>query len=563
MFKSGFMDTMNMTVGEKVEDHTYPVPLNARQLNTIIKLTDLPIFDVQTSRFFGRHISNVSIKISSRGRVAGRVDLDLPEEEEYSGWKNDISDNARPWFLGFGIIPYRILRRCGRLFPAICNFNEVKGSFMCICVGVNNTVYPPKNEYFWKTIRNGPFTREHPRSRMFKYDSSVYFFEGNKGYLPSVDGTLNSMLSRFIPDFMALQSARQIRAVREHDKLTNHGYIEETPPRSQDEIKWMKELRTMRIERVRVTGDARYEKNGVGMSSERVHDEDMDDDYVPVSDFYPQEGGGYGNLVKLRIGEKFKARSLAPMETDVESIKTTFNRMFSAALAGSQQPWGDNTQFRKTEQEIIETQQFDMMKAKNELAIYSRLVKEWYLRTHGHKYLCALMGNHMLKRGVKLYPKKVVQLKRLICRAAKLSVRDASLCPLTDEEMFILWNEGNITIDVFFERSSYIVRPDVENLSKFYLAGMISDERFAKINSDLYGVEMSPVSMQKFFRGTVMATGELEPHAKSNLEIRKETKMAELQNKLMRDAHLHKLYASKGINPGKAAERSLNKNGKL
>jgi len=517
--------------------HTYPVGLHKGDVQNINFLLGTPLFEIYTCKFFGRHMKQLAISARSEDDedvpVQRGAAPSLVNESEAQLWQDQITDTARMWLLGFGFVPYRLVRRGSVLVPVVCNMREITSGNSWVFVGLDLTKTPVEYEFYWA----GRYTKkrdmkEHPAQPQFKYDASVFFFRSRVRYLPDDRGVLHSILSKFAHKLERLHGFEMMELMREREKLDHHGFIEVVPPKSSEEVDYLKHLRTIRYEKVRVQDDERFgpieEAEGYQPFVE------VPDGSYGVTTAYDEDHSG--RLTRLGPNEKFRPRAIAKGERDVGDMRSRFERLFAAMLASSQQPWTDQTAHAQTIDEVNERQQFDMMKARDELRLYAALVKEWFVRIHGHEHL----QRARQKRGVALV-RTIAERARgrgpsaRVLRAAHESIRGRrgktkdAMDPLDDEEVDLVLQGNMLVVKVTFERAIYLTRPNVESLIPFYAAGMIDDRKWASMNSDAYGVDMTETSPKRYLGGILMAEGQLPPTDQMMLELEHERRSAELQ----------------------------------
>lgn len=484
---------------------TSPTPLNPMQVHHVLSIISTPTFRILTDQFVGRYMKQLHLELNGS-----------PSKDEMNmslvHWNSQIKNFARPWILGFGIVPYRIIKngRNGLSIPSICSISEIQDSLSNIYVCRNFRSNPPRNEYYWtNTMMPKSYLRRHTEFSDFMYDPKVYFFRV-PGKEPSASGMLYSNLSTFIQNHKEYQIYRRISMEREHLKLYYPGFLEEQVPTAPEQIEMFERIHQLQI-------------GNVGRATDRVIDTMQDPRIGAIeptaSTFYLQEQKRVGlsrnlksfaadqKLIKLEPMEKYRERRLQPMEISMLDMAHKYESTMAAGLGMAKNPWTVQGQRAMSDGEIIITQSFTALASSVEMAYNKKLVTEWYFRIYGHPLWRALLLKDLLNSANK-GPRESNYLMSHVERLTednKRALRHRR--QLTDAELEIILRNSEIEMEVNFDAVPFIARPNIDKLDEHFMAGAIDKETYWQAQENVFGVRHKPVSAEQLRKGKVLVTG--------------------------------------------------------
>jgi len=146
-----------------------------------------------------------------------------------------------------------------------------------------------------------------------------------------------------------------------------------------------------------------------------------------------------------------------------------------------------------------------------ELNVCKNIMQHWYWRIYGFPH----------------FKKLVSEFSR--DKKKRKSKNDTDYRPRALKDFEIEMVNLNHDLDVQFKKKPFIVRPNVENVDRFFFSDMMSKDDYAQIQSDLYGIPLKPVDRDTYYEGMMMQNMQAIPMSMAEEQAELQKDIAEIQ----------------------------------
>jgi len=519
-----FTSNIPLPIGPQYFKYTEHVPLSAYDLQYIQEIKDTNFYKL-SARFAKSQLFKdviVQRRFNKPGRKKKHKDKSLRfgDQPQYvwknadQGFKNLFSiywleqiKKARDWLVCLGIVAYKIdtidLGKGEIYVPSIPDIDEVMRSYSFIYVSNHNET--KENEYYW-VDRYGPNNKKnHEEYDYFKYDPRFYFFTDPDDH-PFFDGKIRTVVSSFAENFRTLNEMKRLRRIREVDKALQKMLVEETAPKSTDEVKAIQQKYGMYIQSVAKVKDRR-----MMTMEERITDMKTEDNplmqlgrdgrkgrYVSIE---AEENKVYKdkNQMKLRPYEKYQHIKTDNMEFDVSEEERSLGFAFTASMGAMSGPWNVETLRGLQNERLHNLNEFGRVTTNFDLKICEKLFTTWYWKIYG------LPDNILrkldkFKRMKKRNPNNKEITRKIIPKQVFLEDEDIKKMMITNP------------MKVQFLKEPFLTDETSEALILSFLSDAVTKETFHDIFSSRYGIPIDrAVDKEKFYEGMIMQQGLIRP----------------------------------------------------
>lgn len=426
--------------------------------------------DMEEKKEFGKNGKNMKNEKTGKTKKkgTGKFQTNIINKR----WKSQLS-KARRWFIIIGIIPFffETINYKGQnmKIPVVADIQDLfTGMVKIYC---SRDIKKQKNIYYWS--HTGEFNKNNNRkilnSTSAKYDSRIKFLNSDHltHYTPYKDGTIHSKCSTFLGNLADIEEFKNNQMVRDETATYYSSIIERDVPKTEIELNVFKEMSGFEITKA-IPTDIRNNQETNQQNTKYIHVDNNDNNELMER---------FGTLP---LYSRIKHLNQHRNEINMNEMNIILYSKIGTLLGIPEGPWNNDSNRNMNDGSILSQHNKTREMSESELQLYQSLLEHWYYSIFG----APLLNGYEIEYFGKIINKRNVDYE------------------LTNEEIEIL--KMNFDLKILIERRPVVSRPNFENLAKHYLAGMITKQEFANLNTDLYGIKHRPVSKEEYVRGALM-----------------------------------------------------------
>ena len=551
---------------KKSNRYSNVVKLNYHQFKIVYHISNHFLMKLNTNLFTGTNLKlNVEVTLSGKS-----INDDLTKIVN-KVWLPALRDSdVRKWIHAVGIVPYRILKNSKN--PVILKFSNTNPQLYGCPIYISFDRKERKNVYYWVSKVDDDNTKTHEEQERFKYDPNVYFFSVKQSE-HSDTGVLNSGLSTLIEPFLKSYYADRRRSSHDEFVIKMPRMIEQDVPRDLDQVKVYKEMREVQTLQI-AENDGRYNE-----------DQMKPIEVLPNTyEYQDRKPNLYRDGVqRLKPGYRYKPFHIEKLTENPEELRQDYERKYSAVLGSTSSPWDDQNQNKNSsEVHLAKSQTFNSKMDMNEMVHYQDLMKQWFFRIYGNIIMDKYQKKIKIKistgdeknykkrkrntpkeeedEGLQKLQKQPPRKKRKFGnQQEKKNFKRFTHDPITIEELEFL--DFHYDLVFKFNRRPNIIRPSIKELDPLFLSGAISEETFAKANTDIFGIQINPISKEKYLEGLSKDRGDdFQLKMQSNqfeFQLKMQDKQMKLQKQQQQQQQQKKTVGNKTSKTSGSTSQSL------